>query len=267
VKQSSVMPQAGSIVGTEPSAGPGSPLPVPHTPNFVDAAPHYRNQLTVVTMPDVLDRRSFRAVNASQPDAWSLATKRGLDIVLSSVAILVILPLLCAVAIAIRLDSAGPVLYRSARVGRKGVVFTCYKFRSMHPDADATKEELRSRNERDGAFFKIADDPRITRLGRCLRRYSLDELPQLWNVLCGDMSLVGPRPHPIDDVDRYGAEDFRRLGFPPGITGLWQITAREDPSFQRCVALDVEYISRWSLLLDFRILARTLPVVLRGSGQ
>jgi lipopolysaccharide/colanic/teichoic acid biosynthesis glycosyltransferase len=261
------MPQAGTIAGTEPSTRIGSRLPLAHNPNFVAAALHFHNQLTVTTAPDVLVGSTLRAVNASHPRVWSLAIKRCLDIVLGSVAILVILPLLCAVAIAIRLDSPGPVLYRSARVGRKGVVFTCYKFRSMHPDADAAKEELRSRNERDGAFFKIADDPRITRLGRSLRRYSLDELPQLWNVLCGDMSLVGPRPHPIDDVDRYGAEDFQRLGFPPGITGLWQITAREDPSFQRCVALDLEYISRWSLLLDFRILARTLPVVLHGSGQ
>lgn len=260
------MPQTARIVGTEPATGPGWPLPV-RPDRTVTARPSYHNQLAVAAVPDVVGGVIPRPSRANWPPAWSVAAKRFIDLLLSSVAILVILPLLCGVAVAIRLDSPGPVLYRSARVGRKGVVFTCYKFRTMRPDADATKEELRLRNERQGAFFKIADDPRITRLGRWLRRYSLDELPQLWNVLCGNMSLVGPRPHPVDDVERYEREDFQRLGFTPGITGLWQITARDDPSFQRCVALDVEYINTWSLLLDLRILARTLPVVLRGSGQ
>jgi len=261
------MSQAGAIVGTEPSPRPRWPLPVPHDSTFAAAKPPDHNQVTVVAVPDAFVRGTSATVLGKHPPAWSLAIKRFMDLVLGSVAILVILPLLCVVAIAIRLDSPGPVLYRSARVGRKGAVFTCYKFRTMRPHADAAKQELRSRNERQGAFFKIADDPRITRLGRWLRRYSLDELPQLWNVLRGDMSLVGPRPHPVDDVERYQVEDFQRLGFTPGITGLWQITARSDPSFQRCVALDVDYINRWNLLLDFSILARTLPVVLRGSGQ
>lgn len=261
------MSQTGAIVGTDPSPRPRWPLPVSPDRTLAAMPSPYHNQLTVAPVPRVFVRSTSSTGFGNQPPAWSLAIKRFMDIVLGSVAIVVILPLLCAVAIAIRLDSPGPVLYRSARVGRKGVVFTCYKFRTMRPDADATKEELRSRNERQGAFFKIADDPRITRFGRWLRRYSLDELPQMWNVLRGDMSLVGPRPHPIDDVERYEVEDFERLGFTPGITGLWQITARHDPSFQHCVALDLEYIRRWSLLLDFRILARTLPVVLRGSGQ
>jgi lipopolysaccharide/colanic/teichoic acid biosynthesis glycosyltransferase len=158
-------------------------------------------------------------------------------------------------------------LYRSTRVGRNGALFTFYKFRTMQADADATKEELRLRNERRGAFFKMVDDPRVTRLGRWLRRYSLDELPQLWNVLRGEMSLVGPRPHPVDDVARYELEDLRRLDCTPGMTGLWQVTARNDPSFQRCVALDLEYINRWNLRLDFQILAKTFSAVLNGSGQ
>lgn len=260
------MPQPASTVRTEPSTSPRWPLVIPAGPSLT-ARPSYHNQLAVIARPDLFFGNTSRTARANWPSAWRLGLKRLMDIVLGSVAIVVILPLLCALAIAIRLDSPGPVLYRSVRVGRKGVVFTCYKFRTMRPDADATKEDLRSRNERQGAFFKIADDPRITRFGRWLRRYSLDELPQLWNVLRGDMSLVGPRPHPIDDVVRYQVQDFQRLRFTPGITGLWQITARGDPSFQRCVALDVEYISRWSLLLDFSILARTLPVVVRGSGQ
>jgi lipopolysaccharide/colanic/teichoic acid biosynthesis glycosyltransferase len=136
----------------------------------------------------------------------------------------------------------------------------------MVPDADALKNELRGRNEREGAFFKIGNDPRITRLGRLLRRYSLDELPQLWNVLLGDMSLVGPRPHPVDDVSQYELHHLQRLDFVPGITGLWQVTARRDPSFERNVALDVEYIKNWNLWLDVRILCKTVSAVFEGSG-
>ena len=197
---------------------------------------------------------------------WELAGKRSLDVVLSAVGLAALLPVLGLIAILIRLESSGPVLYRSARVGQKGRRFNCCKFRTMIAGADATKAKLRALNQRSGAFFKIADDPRVTRVGRVLRRYSLDELPQLWNVLRGDMSLVGPRPHPPDDVARYGTEDLRRLDFVPGITGLWQVTARQDPSFQRCVELDVEYIESWSLWLDFRILWQTIGVVLQGTG-
>jgi lipopolysaccharide/colanic/teichoic acid biosynthesis glycosyltransferase len=137
----------------------------------------------------------------------------------------------------------------------------------MVRNADFAKEGLRWRNERVGAFFKIEDDPRITRVGKFLRRYSLDELPQLWNVLLGEMSLVGPRPHPPDDINLYRIQDLQRLDFMPGITGLWQVTARQDPSFDTSVALDVKYIKGWSLWLDFQILYRTVGVVVRGSGS
>ena len=197
---------------------------------------------------------------------WGLAVKRAVDIILGSVLAIASLPLMGGIAIAIKLDSRGSVLYRAPRVGRKGRPFVCYKFRTMHPGADGEKALLRVRNERQGAFFKLSSDPRVTGLGQWLRRYSLDELPQLWNVLRGEMSLVGPRPHPLDDVERYAGEDFRRLDFTPGITGLWQVVARNDPSFSRCVALDVDYIRRWSLLLDLQILGKTLPAVLRGTG-
>lgn len=197
---------------------------------------------------------------------WALTGKRSLDVLLSTIGLVVLLPLFALIAILIGLESPGPVLYRSARIGQKGRRFRCCKFRTMVPEADAIKSQLRALNQRKGAFFKIADDPRMTRVGRILRRYSLDELPQLWNVLCGDMSLVGPRPHPPDDVARYGTGDLRRLDFVPGITGLWQVTARQDPSFQRCVELDVEYIESWSLSLDFKILWRTIGVVLQGTG-
>jgi len=182
------------------------------------------------------------------------------------VALLTLAPALALIAAAIKLDSPGPAIYRATRVGKKGGHFRCYKFRSMDCDAEKMKEQLRARNERSGPFFKIADDPRITRLGRFLRRYSLDELPQLLNVLKGEMSLVGPRPHPLDDCSRYRLEDLRRLDVVPGLTGLWQVSARKDPSFESSMALDLEYIERWTLGLDLRILLRTAAVVLQGSG-
>jgi len=137
----------------------------------------------------------------------------------------------------------------------------------MGANADALKDNLRRLNERQGATFKIANDPRITRLGRFLRLYSLDELPQLWNVLKGEMSLVGPRPHPLDDYSRYDLEHLRRLDVTPGITGLWQVKARHDPSFERNVALDLQYIENWSVQMDFKILSKTLFAIAGGSGR
>jgi lipopolysaccharide/colanic/teichoic acid biosynthesis glycosyltransferase len=137
----------------------------------------------------------------------------------------------------------------------------------MVADADALKDNLRRLNERQGPTFKITDDPRITHLGRFLRKYSLDELPQLWNVLKGEMSLVGPRPHPLDDYSRYQLEHLRRLDVTPGITGLWQVEARYDPSFERNVTLDLEYIENWSLGIDVKILFQTVGVVFAGAGR
>ena len=155
---------------------------------------------------------------------------------------------------------------RRSASGLKGRRFRCYKFRTMSADADKLKEHLRVHNQRQGPFFKMVDDPRITRAGRFLRRYSLDELPQLWNVVRGEMSLVGPRPHPLDDFERYDLGDLQRLDVPPGLTGLWQVTARRDPSFERGLALDLEYIRSWTLWRDFQILYKTISVVLHGSG-
>lgn len=197
---------------------------------------------------------------------YGLAVKRGLDIVVSLFGLVLLAPVFLMIAASIKVDSDGPALYRAERTGRKGQRFSCYKFRTMITQADDVKDALRSSNERDGAFFKITNDPRVTRLGKLLRRYSLDELPQLWNVLRGNMSLVGPRPHPLDDVGLYELRHLQRLDFVPGITGLWQVTARRDPSFERSVALDVEYIKKWNLWLDARILWRTISAVLQGSG-
>jgi exopolysaccharide biosynthesis polyprenyl glycosylphosphotransferase len=192
--------------------------------------------------------------------------KRVVDVACSSAGLLAIAPVLAGIALAIRLDSPGPVLYGAQRVGYRGHKFRCYKFRTMTANADVLKESLRACNERQGASFKIENDPRITRVGRWLRRYSLDELPQLWNVLRGEMSLVGPRPHPLDDFARYGLDDLKRLDAIPGLTGLWQVTARRDPSFARNVALDREYIEHWSLAKDFKIMMKTVSAIVQGSG-
>jgi lipopolysaccharide/colanic/teichoic acid biosynthesis glycosyltransferase len=196
-----------------------------------------------------------------------LAVKRALDIVGAATLLLVTAPLLALAALWIRCDSCGPVFYPAMRVGRKGRKFRCYKLRTMVAKADAQKDHLRQTNERNGPFFKMENDPRVTRCGRWLRKFSIDELPQLVNVLLGHMSLVGPRPHPVDDYERYTIEHLRRLDVKPGVTGLWQVTARRDPSFDTNMVLDLEYIENWNLGLDLNILLRTISVVLDGGGQ
>lgn len=195
-----------------------------------------------------------------------LLCKRTFDLAVATLGLIAFSPIMALIAILIKIDSHGPVLYAASRGGLKGRPFLCYKFRTMVHDAEDRKESLRRQNERVGPFFKIAGDPRITRIGRFLRRYSLDELPQLWNVLKGEMSIVGPRPHPLDDVSKYGIEHLARLDVVPGITGLWQVTAREDPSFEKGMNLDMEYIHGWSLKMDLQILLKTAAAVLRGSG-
>jgi lipopolysaccharide/colanic/teichoic acid biosynthesis glycosyltransferase len=190
-----------------------------------------------------------------------------MDVVLSTIALIFLWPLMLLIAIAIKLESGAPVIYSSLRLGEKRRTFACYKFRTMVPGADGMKNNLRRLNQRRGPFFKIANDPRVTQLGRFLRKYSLDELPQFWNVLKGDMSLVGPRPHPVEDCAQYTSEHCRRLRVKPGLTGLWQVLARANPSFEISMILDLAYIEKWSLLLDCRILMKTIPAVLAGRGQ
>jgi exopolysaccharide biosynthesis polyprenyl glycosylphosphotransferase len=199
------------------------------------------------------------------PDA-ALFLKRLLDVTGAAVGLVLASPLMAIVALLIRLDSAGPIVYSAERTGAKGRRFHCHKFRSMVTNAEHLKEELRARNQREGPIFKIDDDPRITRIGRIIRRYSLDELPQLWNVLRGEMSLVGPRPHPVDEVQHYELHHYRRLDVKPGITGLWQITARDCPSFELNMHLDLTYIENWNLRLDLRILASTVRVLFAPEG-
>jgi lipopolysaccharide/colanic/teichoic acid biosynthesis glycosyltransferase len=203
-----------------------------------------------------------------EPIRWpGLFAKRLIDLFFASIALVFLWPLMLAIALAVKLESPGPGIYRSLRAGKWGRKFACYKFRTMVAEADELKRNLRFLNQRRGPFFKIDGDPRVTRLGRFLRKYSLDELPQLWNVLKGDMTLVGPRPHPLDDVELYGPGHYGRLEVKPGLTGLWQVTARANPSFETCMALDLGYIQNWSLLLDFQILFWTAPAVLAGEGQ
>jgi exopolysaccharide biosynthesis polyprenyl glycosylphosphotransferase len=206
-------------------------------------------------------------LHAEPVPAATLACKRLFDVLAATVALFLFSPLLALIAALIKFDSPGPVLYRAERAGRKGISFPCFKFRTMVHNADQLKDDLRQANQRRGPFFKIPNDPRITRVGQFLRRYSLDELPQLWNILRGEMSLVGPRPHPLDDFAGYDTEHLARLDMTPGMTGLWQVTARRDPSFQRGMELDREYIQRWSFGLDLQILLKTLFVVMAGGGE
>ena len=193
--------------------------------------------------------------------------KAGLDYSLTAAGLLALSPVLAAVAIAVKLDSAGPVLFRQERVGRHGKPFLMTKFRSMYIDAEARLAELEHLNEHGGGpLFKIKDDPRITRVGRFIRRYSLDELPQLFDVLRGTMSLVGPRPPLHSEVALYEQDVHRRLLVPPGITGLWQVSGRSDLSWEESVRLDLSYVENWSLALDLSIIARTVVAVLGRSG-
>jgi exopolysaccharide biosynthesis polyprenyl glycosylphosphotransferase len=192
--------------------------------------------------------------------------KRALDVVASVAGLLLLSPVLAAIAVSIRRDSAGPVFFKQVRVGRDGEHFTCWKFRTMHADAEAKRAELEHLSEGPGLLFKLKEDPRITRTGRLLRRYSLDELPQLWNVLKGEMSLVGPRPALPAEVEQYDDWVRNRLRVKPGMTGLWQVSGRTETSFSDYIRFDLFYIQNWSLALDLWIMWRTLRAVMTAEG-
>ena len=226
-----------------------------------------------MSVSDLTARTDFPPVDlaaepAASPNASLLdaALRRTLDVVVSAVALLLLLPLLALIALCIRLDSPGPILFVQTRVGRHGRHFPVFKFRSMFTDAEARLHTVLDTNERTGPVFKMKQDPRITRIGRGLRRCSVDEVPQLLNVLRGEMSLVGPRPALPREVALYTPEQGERLSVLPGLTGLWQVSGRATLSFEASVALDMEYVRRQSAWLNLVILCRTVPAVLTGHG-
>jgi exopolysaccharide biosynthesis polyprenyl glycosylphosphotransferase len=200
-------------------------------------------------------------------DDYRLGVKRVIDVVGATVALAAISPLMLATAIAIKWTSPGPVFFAQERYGRNKHRIRMYKFRTMVADAEALQQTLEAQNEAVGPIFKIRDDPRLTPLGRLLRRFSIDELPQLWNVLRGEMSLVGPRPMSLRDVSLFSkAALMRRFSVTPGITGLWQVSGRSNLPFDQWIALDLAYIDRWSIWLDLKILLRTPWAVLTADG-
>lgn len=221
--------------------------------------------------------RRFESSRANQllrarMSTWVIRTKilgslkRALDITVASGALVAASPIMAGTALAIKLDSPGPILFSQVRVGQDGEHFQCYKFRSMYTDAEKRKAELLAKNEADGPVFKMKNDPRITRIGRIIRKLSIDELPQLLNVLKGDMSLVGPRPAIPSEVATYSFEQLGRLHAIPGITGLQQVSGRSNLDFKRWVELDLQYISEQSIWKDIEILAKTIPAVLFSKG-
>jgi lipopolysaccharide/colanic/teichoic acid biosynthesis glycosyltransferase len=227
-----------------------------------DLAPHARPAAQAVgtaqldlglTRPAVLTRSAMRV-------------KRALDVLAATLGLLALAPLIAMVAAAIKLEGGGAVFYRQLRVGHRGTRFEMLKFRTMVPGADAMKEALRTHNEARGGLFKIADDPRVTRVGRWLRRSALDELPQLLNILKGEMSLVGPRPLVIEEDERIAGRDRCRLELKPGMTGPWQILGPTRASLGQMVAIDYRYVEHWSLWKDLKILLRTVPHVLGRRG-
>jgi lipopolysaccharide/colanic/teichoic acid biosynthesis glycosyltransferase len=216
---------------------------------------------------DSFDGESLVSMHTGNKKEIQTLAKHTIDFTFSLFLILLLFPVMIAAAVATRFSSPGPVFFVQKRLGFNKRIFRVYKFRTMIDGAERLQDALEDRNEVDGAAFKIRNDPRITRVGLFLRKTSIDELPQLFNVLKGEMSLVGPRPLPIRDYNGF-SEDWhrRRFSVRPGITCLWQISGRSNISFDRWMELDIEYIDRWSLSLDFMILAKTIPAVIKGSG-
>jgi exopolysaccharide biosynthesis polyprenyl glycosylphosphotransferase len=232
----------------------------------------------LMVLPGVVEvaRRRVRITSAAGLTLLDISppTRRGLPTLLkaatdragSFVLLMVVAPLFALLAVAVRMSSPGPVIYRQERVGRNGTPFPMWKFRTIVVDADRMKGALAAANEHDGHMFKLRQDPRVTSVGRFLRRYSLDELPQLVNVLLGHMSLVGPRPPLPEEVARYDQVEMRRLSVKPGLTGLWQVSGRSDLSWHETVSLDLRYVDNWSLAWDMTVMARTVRAVLDGRG-
>lgn len=218
--------------------------------------------------PEVDLETLFHTNSSGAPKKFSYeATKRCIDICGAIVGLTLAMPVMLIAGLIIKISDGGPILFRQTRVGRGGRLFGIYKFRSMVVNADEMKVDLMQKNEHgDNRTFKILNDPRITKIGRIIRRLSVDELPQFWNVLRGDMSLVGPRPSLPAEVVLYQPEDFERLSVKPGITCIWQVSGRSNLAFEEQLKLDIRYIRTRNMLQDFWILLKTLPVVVRGDG-
>jgi exopolysaccharide biosynthesis polyprenyl glycosylphosphotransferase len=229
------------------------------------AADFFPAKVTKVSM-EFLENVPVISFSSTPDHAFALFIKRVLDVVVSATLLIILMPFMVAVGLLVRLTSKGPIIYRQIRSGLYGRKFVLYKFRSMKDGAEDILWEIKHLNEMDGPVFKMRDDPRVTPLGRFLRRSSIDEWPQFWNVLKGDMSLVGPRAPLPDEVREYTRWQRRRLSVKPGITCIWQISGRNEIDFQEWMKLDLNYIDNWSLLLDLKILLRTIPVVIHGRG-
>lgn len=230
-------------------------------------APDYAGEIAFCPRVEDLYGISLIGVSDLRLTAWQSAVKRALDILVSAVLLILTAPLMAATALAVRLDSPGPAFFRQPRVGQDGRIFTMYKFRTMVPDAEARLQELLRERGWEKPPLKIPDDPRVTRVGRVLRRFSLDELPQLWNVLRGDMSMVGPRPEEPRIVQTYNAWQRKRLLVKPGLTGPMQVNGRADLSIDDRVRLEIDYIQHYSLWEDLKIMAKTVPAIFSGKGS
>jgi lipopolysaccharide/colanic/teichoic acid biosynthesis glycosyltransferase len=227
---------------------------------------HTATVIDLRTAEPVIELGRLRPAGLAAATNMQLAVKRAVDVVVAAFALVVLAPLLLGGALAIKLTSRGPVFFKQPRVGRDGELFDFVKFRSMRTTAVYEKPQLKELNEMDGPIFKIRNDPRITKVGRIIRKLSIDELPQLSHVLSGKMSLVGPRPHLPEEVAAYDLRAYRRLTVKPGITCIWQVSGRADLNFDTWIDLDLEYIDSWSLGGDAKILAKTVPAVLSGKG-
>jgi lipopolysaccharide/colanic/teichoic acid biosynthesis glycosyltransferase len=222
--------------------------------------------LPLTSVTSAADDSRFRRGGLHAAARWQLTIKRAVDVIGASLALLLLSPVLIAAAIAVKLSSPGPVFYVSDRVGKDGVTFRFAKFRSMRSNAEYEKPHLVELNEATGPIFKVRDDPRMTKVGRVLRKLSIDEMPQLLHVLSGKMSLVGPRPPLPEEVVTYSEFEWQRLSVQPGITCIWQVSGRSDLDFDTWVQMDIQYIEEWTLSSDLRLLLRTVPAVLTGRG-
>lgn len=237
--------------------------------------------VNIPTIENLVEKSAFNNVSCTMVAGYPTATlaasrpmkiyesfiKRTLDVAGGLVGTIISLPVIAITAIPLLIESPGPLIFKQQRVGKNGRIFNIYKLRSMYTDAEERKKELMDENKMEGLMFKMDNDPRITKIGRFIRKTSIDELPQFWNVLKGDMSLVGTRPPTVDEFEQYESHHKRRLSMRPGITGMWQVSGRSDiQDFEEVVKLDVEYIDNWSIWLDIKILFKTIGVVLKGSG-